>query len=1012
MTAGTLDRIADGDAHALLEAGGDELLAAARARRSAARGTVVTYSPKVFIPLTHLCRDVCHYCTFAHAAAPRRAQLPERRRGARDRARGRRGGLPRGAVHARRQARAALPRRARGARRARARDRRSSTSWPMCRLVLDETGPPAARQPGRADRGRAAGAARGLGLAGDHAGDDVRAAVAARRAALRLARQAPGRAPGDDRGGRRGRACRSRAASSSASARRAPSASRPCWRCASCARAPRPPAGGHRPELPAPSPTRRWPGTPSRRSTTTCWTIAVARLLLPPAVTRAGAAEPARRATTCRALLEAGIDDWGGVSPVTPTTSTPRRPGRSSSASREATADARATSSSRACRCTRATSRDARSLVRAGGRDGRAPPRRRRRAGARGRLGRGPRHRAAAVDVAAARPRRVAAPVAAALDAAGRGEPLDEDAAVALLGARGASLRAAVARRPPTRLRREVNGDEVTYVVTRNVNYTNVCYFRCGFCAFSKGRLAENLRGAPYLVPLGRDRAPRARGLGPRRRRDLPAGRHPPGLHRRLLPRRRARGEGGRAGPARARLQRARGLAGRRDARHRPRRVPRRACATPAWPRCRAPRPRSSTTRCGRVLCPDKIGTAAVAARCTTRRTAWACARRPRSCTAPSRARAAGRATCWRCATSSGGRGGFTEFVPLPFVHMEAPIYVAGRARPGPTFREAILCTPWPASCCTRGSRTCRPRGSSSASTARARRSRAGCNDLGGTLMNESISRAAGAAHGQELTPERMDEAIRAVGPRAAPAHDAVRRRRRRDRQAAVVRRAAVHRAGQPARLGGGPHAARAPGAGLASAPGAMLDEWISTSIRARSCSPATASRRARGGSRRVAEDARAAAAELGGAVVVKAQVLTGGRGKAGGIKLVADAGRGEARGARHPRPRHQGPRRSPALDRARDPTSRASTTSRSRSTAAPRSRSSCSRRMGGMDIEAVAVEPPEPSRASTSTRSSASSPSSRAACCSPPACRPRSTARSRRSSTQAYRAFTELDRC
>src|SRR5207253_1947612 len=50
-------------------------------------------------------------------------------------------------------------------------------------------------------------------------------------------------------------------------------------------------------------------------------------------------------------------------------------------------------------------------------------------------------------------------------------------------------------------LRREVCGDEVTYVVTRNIQYTNVCYFRCGFCAFSKGKLAANLRGAPYLVP-------------------------------------------------------------------------------------------------------------------------------------------------------------------------------------------------------------------------------------------------------------------------------------------------------------------------------------------------------------------------------------------------------------------------------------------------------------------------------------------------------------------------------
>src|SRR5262249_23180009 len=52
------------------------------------------------------------------------------------------------------------------------------------------------------------------------------------------------------------------------------------------------------------------------------------------------------------------------------------------------------------------------------------------------------------------------------------------------------------------RLRREVNGDVATYVVTRNIQYTNVCYFRCGFCAFSKGKLAVNLRGPAYLLPL------------------------------------------------------------------------------------------------------------------------------------------------------------------------------------------------------------------------------------------------------------------------------------------------------------------------------------------------------------------------------------------------------------------------------------------------------------------------------------------------------------------------------
>jgi len=111
--------------------------------------------------------------------------------------------------------------------------------------------------------------------------------------------------------------------------------------------------------------------------------------------------------------------------------------------------------------------------------------------------------------------------------------------------------------------------------------------------------------------------------------------------------------------------------------------------------------------------------------------------------------------------------GGFTEFVPLPFVHMEAPIYLKGRARPGPTFREALLMHavarlalhPW----ITNVQASWVKLGVEGAQAAL----EAGCNDLGGTLMNESISRAAGAAHGQELGPEAMEAAIRAI--RRAP---------------------------------------------------------------------------------------------------------------------------------------------------------------------------------------------------------------------------------------------------
>ena len=108
--------------------------------------------------------------------------------------------------------------------------------------------------------------------------------------------------------------------------------------------------------------------------------------------------------------------------------------------------------------------------------------------------------------------------------------------------------------------------------------------------------------------------------------------------------------------------------------------------------------------------------------------------------------------------------GGFTEFVPLPFVPMEAPINLRGQRRFGPTYREAVLMhavarlalhplvtniqTSW-VKMGPDGAAACL---------------RAGANDLGGTLMNESITRAAGATHGQEMPPEAMEALIRSLG--------------------------------------------------------------------------------------------------------------------------------------------------------------------------------------------------------------------------------------------------------
>ena len=145
--------------------------------------------------------------------------------------------------------------------------------------------------------------------------------------------------------------------------------------------------------------------------------------------------------------------------------------------------------------------------------------------------------------------------------------------------------------------------------------------------------------------------------------------------------------------------------------------------------------------------------------------------------------------------------GGFTEFVPLPFVPMEAPIYIKGRARRGPTFRETLLVHAVArlalhpdvpniqASWVKLG-----PDGTRQALAA-------GVNDLGGTLMNESISRSAGAAFGQELPPERMEELIRSAG-RSPRQRTTLYERCSRGACARVVRRGAARRAAQPAREG------------------------------------------------------------------------------------------------------------------------------------------------------------------------------------------------------------------
>ncbi|MCP9485483.1 MAG: 5-amino-6-(D-ribitylamino)uracil--L-tyrosine 4-hydroxyphenyl transferase CofH [Gaiellaceae bacterium MAG52_C11] len=472
------------------------------------------------------------------------------------------------------------------------------------------------------------------------------------------------------------------------------------------------------------------------------WTIAAARLLLPEDVSVQ--APPNLAYDEFPRLLDAGIDDWGGVSPVTIDHVNPEAPWPERDRLAAAT---RARGLELAPRLpvypgfvdsvwlapqtlTQALrSSDSLGLARE---DGWHP-------GERGGI-----------------------PFTVARDAI----PLDtsaelgEEELVRLFGARGEERQRVFAA--ADRLRREVCGDEVSYVVTRNIQYTNVCYFRCGFCAFSKGKLAANLRGAPYLVPL-EEIVRRAREAWDRGATEvcLQGGIHPaftgdyyaevvsairqalPELHihafsalelwqgaatlgvslEDYLERLRTLGLGSLPGTAAEILD----------------------------DEVRA------------LICPDKVSTAQwlavhdAAHRVGLRSNVtimFGHVESPRH---------------WarhllRAREQQERSGGFTELVPLPFVHMEAPIWLKGHARSGPTFGETLLLhavarlalhpqiANIQASWVKLG-----PVGVTAALAA-------GVNDLGGTLMNESISRSAGSEHGQELTPEAMEALIRASG--------------------------------------------------------------------------------------------------------------------------------------------------------------------------------------------------------------------------------------------------------
>ncbi|RLQ21566.1 7,8-didemethyl-8-hydroxy-5-deazariboflavin synthase subunit CofH [Seongchinamella sediminis] len=311
-------------------------------------------------------------------------------------------------------------------------------------------------------------------------------------------------------------------------------------------------------------------------------------------------------------------------------------------------------------------------------------------------------------------------------------------------------------------LRQAVAGDAVSYVVNRNINYTNVCYFKCQFCAFSKGKASENLRGRPYDIS-GEEIARRCVEAWERGATEvcMQGGIHPdytgqtyldilatvrsatPDMHIHAFSPlevwQGAQTLGVSVENFLLRLQRA-GL----------NTLPGTA-AEVLHDEVRA------------TLCPDKLNsrewlqvmeTAHGIGLRTTATIMYGHIETP--------AHWAHHLLALRELQQR--TGGFTEFVPLPFVHMEAPMYLKGKARRGPTFREALLMYAVArlvfygfidniqASWVKMGEQGV------AASLA------AGCNDLGGTLMNESITRAAGSGHGQEWAPARMEAQVSAAG--------------------------------------------------------------------------------------------------------------------------------------------------------------------------------------------------------------------------------------------------------
>lgn len=340
------------------------------------------------------------------------------------------------------------------------------------------------------------------------------------------------------------------------------------------------------------------------------------------------------------------------------------------------------------------------------------------------------------------------------------GVRLEEDDIVRLFSARDTALDEIC--NAADGLRRSTSGDVVRYVVNRNINYTNVCTYRCHFCAFSKGKIDDSLRGPAYDLSFD-EIARRVKEAWDRGASEvcMQGGINPHYTGQTYIDIVRAV----KSAEPRMHVHAFSPLEITQGARTLDMPIARfleklRDAGLGTLPGTAA---EILDDRVRAVICPDKLSTAEwlgvveTAHRVglkTTSTIMFGHVERPRS---------------WarhllHLRDLQERSGGLTEFVPLPFVHMEAPIYLRGKARRGPTWRECLLMHAVPRlvlhPLITNIQTSWVKLGPAGAKQAL----QAGANDLGGTLMNESISRAAGTLHGQEFPPEEMERLISGLG--------------------------------------------------------------------------------------------------------------------------------------------------------------------------------------------------------------------------------------------------------